>query len=54
MLLSGDECLPEEVLEAADCFLFNSEPIAGFLEQVLYLLRLRILFQPLLFLTEAG
>jgi hypothetical protein len=24
------------------------------LEQVLYLLRLRILFQPLLFLTEAG
>jgi hypothetical protein len=34
MLLSGDECLPEEVLEAADCFLFKSEPIAGFLEQV--------------------
>jgi hypothetical protein len=54
MLLSGDECPPQEVLEAADCFLFKSGPIAGFLEQVHYLRSLRILFQPLLFLTEAG
>jgi CheY-like chemotaxis protein len=47
MLLSGDERLPEEVLEAADCFLSKSEPIAGFLQQVDYLLSLRILFRPL-------
>jgi CheY-like chemotaxis protein len=54
MLLSGDECLPEEVLETADCFLSKSEPIAGFLEQVDYLLSLRILFRPLQPLTKAG
>jgi len=47
MLLSGDECLPEEVLDTADCFMSKSEPIAGFLEQVDYLLSLRILFRPL-------
>jgi CheY-like chemotaxis protein len=44
MLVSGDECLPEEVLETADCFLSKSEPIAGFLEKIDYLLSLRILF----------
>ena len=54
MLLSGDECLPKEVLEAADCFLSKSEPIAGFLEKVDYLLSLRVLFQPLPALTKAG
>lgn len=54
MLLSGDECLPEEVLETADCFLSKSEPIAGFLEQVDYLLSLRILFRPLLGFSKAG
>jgi CheY-like chemotaxis protein len=54
MLMSGDECLPEEVLETADCFLSKSEPIAGFLEQVDYLLSLRILFRPLPALTNAG
>jgi CheY-like chemotaxis protein len=47
MLLSGDECLAEEVLETADCFLSKSGPIAGFLEKVDYLLSLRILFRPL-------
>ena len=54
MLLSGDECLPEEVLATADCFLSKSEPIARFLEQVDYLLSLRILFRPLPTLTKAG
>jgi CheY-like chemotaxis protein len=54
MLLSGDECLPEEVLETADCFLSKSEPIVGFLEQVDYLLSLRILFRPLPALDQSG
>jgi CheY-like chemotaxis protein len=54
MLMSGDECLPKEVLETADCFLSKSEPIAGFLEKVDYLLSLRVLFQPLPALTKAG
>ena len=54
MLLSGDECLPEEVLDTADCFMSKSEPIAGFLEQVDYLLSLRILLRPLPALTNAG
>ena len=54
MLLSGDECLPEEVLETADCFLSKSEPILGFLEQVDYLLSLRILFRPMPAWTKAG
>jgi two-component system, NtrC family, nitrogen regulation response regulator NtrX len=52
MLLSGDECLPEEVLETVDCFLSKSEPIAGFLEKVDYLLSLRILFRPPAALTK--
>jgi two-component system nitrogen regulation response regulator NtrX len=54
LLLSGDECLPEEVLETANCFLPKSEPIAVFLQQVDYLLSLRILFRPLPALTKAG
>jgi CheY-like chemotaxis protein len=53
MLLSGDECLPEEVLETADCFVSKSEPVAGFLEQVDYLLSLAILFRPLPAVTNA-
>jgi two-component system, NtrC family, nitrogen regulation response regulator NtrX len=54
MVLSGDECLAEEVLETADCFLSKSEPIAGFQEKVDYLLSLRILFRPLPALTKSG
>jgi len=54
MMVSGDECLPEEALETADCFLSKSEPIAEFLEQVDYLLSLRILFRPLPALTKAS
>jgi CheY-like chemotaxis protein len=54
ILLSGDECLPEEVLETADCFLSTSEPIAVFLQQVDYLISLRILFRPLPAVTKAG
>jgi CheY-like chemotaxis protein len=54
MLLSGDQYLPEEVLEIADCFLSKSEPIADFLEKVDYLLSLRILFRPLPALPKAA
>lgn len=54
MLRSSDESLSEEVLETADSFLSKSEPIARFLEQVDYLLSVRILFRPLAASTKAG
>jgi hypothetical protein len=46
-LVSGDECLPPSALQAVDCFMPKSEPLASFLERVDYLLSLRLLFQPL-------
>ncbi len=45
-LLSGDESVPWLDLEAVDCFIPKSEPIAGLLEKVDYLLSLRFLFRP--------
>ena len=45
-LLSGDERLPPDDLEAVDCFMPKSEPISSFLETVESLLSLRFLFRP--------
>jgi CheY-like chemotaxis protein len=45
-LLSGDEWLPPDSLDAVDAFISKSEPIVSFLEKVDYLLSLRFLFQP--------
>jgi len=45
-LLSSDECLPLRELEAVDCFIPKSEPIASLLEKVDNLLSLRFLFRP--------
>lgn len=45
-LLSGDELLPERALEPVDAFISKSEPIVSFLEQVDYLLSLRLMFLP--------
>ena len=45
-LLSGDERLPPDDLEAVDCFMPKSEPISSFLEKVESLLSLRFLFRP--------
>ena len=46
-LLSSDECLPPDDLEAVDCFIPKSEPISSLLEQLDYLVSLRFLFRPL-------
>jgi len=46
-LLSGDECLPPSAFQAVDCVMSKSEPIAGLLEKVDYLLSVHLLFQPL-------
>jgi CheY-like chemotaxis protein len=45
-LLSGDEYLPPNELEAVDCFMPKSEPISSLLEKVDYLLSMRFLFRP--------
>jgi CheY-like chemotaxis protein len=46
-LLSGDERLPPDDLQAVDCFIRKSGPIISFLQKVDHLLSLRFLFQPL-------
>ena len=45
VLWSADDCLPRRDLEAVDCFIHKSEPIASFLEKVDYLLSQRLLFR---------
>src|SRR5215469_1466807 len=47
VLLSGDEDVLPNDLEAVDCFLSKSEPISSFLQRVDHLLSLRYLFGPL-------
>ena len=46
-LLSGDERLPPDDLQAVDCFIHKSGPTISFLQKVDHLLSLRFLFQPL-------
>jgi CheY-like chemotaxis protein len=46
-LLSADESLPPNTLDAFDAFISKSEPVVSFLQEVDYLLSLRFLFQPL-------
>ena len=46
-LLSSDDYLPRNVLEAADAFISKSAPITNFLQDVDYLVGLHFLFQPL-------
>ena len=45
VLMSCDDCLPRRDLEAVDCFMHKSEPIASFLEKVDHLLSQRLLFR---------
>ena len=45
-LLSGDEWLQPSTLEAVDAFISKLEPEKELLEEVDYLLSLRLLFQP--------
>ena len=44
VLMSGDDRLPSPDLEAVDCFMHKSEPIASFLEKIDYLLSQHLLF----------
>jgi CheY-like chemotaxis protein len=46
-LLSGDERLPPDDLQAVDYFIHKSGPTISFLQKVDHLLSLRFLFQPL-------